>query len=140
MEQLAEFVTNHMVLSVLFMIILTLLIKNILADVGQGGTSVGTSEATRLMNRENAVLLDIRNSEEFSNGHILNATNIPFTDFESRNSDLEKLRDQPIILCCNTGSTTGGAAASLKKLGFDNIHRLKGGIDGWKHASLPLAT
>ncbi len=140
MEQFSEFVTNHMVLSVLFVVILTLLIKNLLDDVAQGASSVDPSEATRLLNRENAVVVDIRSSDEFSEGHILNASNIPYSEFEIRTAELEKLRDRPIIICCKTGTATNVAIASLKKMGFENLYRLKGGIDNWKHASLPLAT
>ncbi len=140
MEQFAEFITNHLVLSILFVVISSLLIKNLLTDFTQGGSSVEASEATRLINRENAVLLDIRPTAEFSDGHIINATNIPFSDFDNRTSELEKFRDRPIIICCKTGTSASLAAASLKKLGFENIQRLKGGIEGWKHASLPLAS
>ncbi|MFK8068740.1 MAG: rhodanese-like domain-containing protein [Gammaproteobacteria bacterium] len=140
MEQFAEFVTNHMVLSVLFVVILTLLIKNLSAEVVQGASSVDPSEATRLLNRENAIVVDIRSPDEFSEGHILNAKNIPYSEFETRTAELEKLRDRPMIICCKTGTSTNVAIANLKKMGFENLHRLKGGIDNWKHESLPLTT
>jgi len=140
MAQLAEFITNHLVLSVLFIVVLSLLINNFVTDFRQGGASIEASEATRLMNRENAIMLDIRNKSEFSDGHILNATNIPFSEFDNRTSDLEKLRNQPVIICCKTGTTASLAASALNKLGFEKSYRLKGGIEGWKQASLPLAT
>lgn len=140
MAQLVEFITNHLVLSVLFIVILSLLIKNLLTDFTQGGSSVEASEATRLMNRENAIMLDIRNTAEFSDGHILNATNIPFSEFDNRTNDLEKIRNKPVIVCCKTGTSASLAVAALNKLGFENIYRLKGGIEGWKNASLPLAS
>ncbi len=140
MEQLSEFISNHLVLCVLFVVILVLLIKNLLTDFTQGGASIEASEATRLMNREKAILLDIRSQSEFSDGHIINATNIPFSEFDSRASELEKLRDHPVIICCKTGTTASLAVTALKKLGFEKIYRLKGGIEGWKQSSLPLAT
>jgi len=138
MDQLLEFITNHLVLCGLFVVILVLLIKNLLTDFTQGGSSIEASEATRLMNRENAILLDIRNQAEFSDGHIINATNIPFSEFENRASELEKLRDHPVIICCKTGSTARLAVSNLKKLGFEKIYHLKGGIESWKNADLPL--
>jgi len=140
MGQLSEFIGNHLVLSILFLIILSLLIQNLLTGFKQGGSSVEASEATRLMNRENAIMLDIRNTAEFSDGHIINATNIPFSEFDNRTADLEKLRDKPIIICCKTGTSASLAVTALNKLGFEKIYRLKGGIEGWKHASLPLAS
>ena len=140
MEQFAEFITNHLVLSVLFVVILSLLIKNLLTDFTQGGSSVESSEATRLINRESAIMLDIRNSAEFSDGHILNAINIPFSEFDKRSAELEKLRDHPVIICCKTGTSASLAVTALNKLGFEKTYRLKGGIEGWKHASLPLAS
>ncbi len=140
MGQLSEFIGNHLVLSILFLIILSLLIQNLFADFKQGGSSVEAAEATRLMNREDAIMLDIRNTAEFSDGHIINATNIPYSEFDNRSSDLEKIRDKPVIVCCKTGTSASLAVTALNKLGFEKIYRLKGGIEGWKHASLPLAS
>ena len=140
MGQLSEFIGNHLVLSILFLIILSLLIQNLFADFKQGGSSVEAAEATRLMNREDAIMLDIRNTAEFSDGHIINATNIPYSEFDNRSSDLEKIRDKPVIVCCKTGTSANLAVTALNKLGFEKIYRLKGGIEGWKHASLPLAS
>ncbi len=139
MGQISEFIGNHLVLSVLFFVILFLLIQNLFTEFKQGGSSIEASEATRLINRENAIMLDIRNTAEFSDGHIINSTNIPFSEFDNRTSDLEKLREHPVIICCKTGTSANLAVTALNKLGFENIYRLKGGIEGWKHASLPLA-
>jgi rhodanese-related sulfurtransferase len=124
----------------MFVVISSLLVKNLFSDFTQGGSSVDTSEATRLINREDAILLDIRSIAEFSEGHILNAINIPFTDLDNRTSELEKFRDRAIIIYCKTGVSAGQAATSLNKLSFKKIHRLKGGIENWKQANLPLAT
>ncbi len=140
MEQFFEFVTNHPILWALLILISILLIKNLLADLSGGTSLVDPSAATLLMNRENAILLDIRKPEDFSKGHILSAINIPLSELENRISELEKYRERPIIICCNTGTTATLAMKQLKKMGFEKIYRLKGGIEGWKQASLPLAT
>lgn len=140
MEQLTEFITNHLVLSTLFVVLSGLLIRSMLTDLKQGGTSLEASGATLMLNRENAVMLDIRTAADFSEGHVINAINIPFSEFDNRAADLEKLRDRPIIVCCKTGTSASQSVASLKKLGFEKTYRLKGGIEGWKQSNLPLAT
>lgn len=140
MEQLAEFITNHLILSTLFVILSSLLIRSLLTDLKQGGKSLEASSATLMLNREDAVMLDIRTAADFAEGHIINAKNIPFSEFEKRTHELEKLRDRPIIVCCKTGTSASQAVASLNKLGFEKMYRLKGGIEGWKHSNLPLAT
>ncbi len=140
MEQITEFITNHLVLSTLFVVLSGLLIRSMLTDLKQGGTSLEASGATLMLNRENAVMLDIRTAADFSEGHVINAINIPFSEFDRRTADLEKLRDRPVIVCCKTGTSASQSVASLKKLGFEKTYRLKGGIEGWKQSNLPLAT
>lgn len=140
MEHLGEFITNHLVLVLLFVIILFMLIKILLTDLIQGGSHIDATEATRLINREDAIVLDIRDSAEFTQGHIISAVNIPFADLSNQINKLDQYRNKPVIICCRTGMTAGTAIGILKKSGIEKIYRLKGGIDGWKHANLPLAT
>ena len=75
---------------------------------------------------------------EFRRGHIINAVHIPEAQIEAELPRLEKHRDQPLILVCQSGQSASRPAAKLKKAGFEKVHILAGGILGWEGASLPL--
>lgn len=139
MAQLGEFISNHLILVVLFLVALGLLIRNLMGDFGKGGKAIDSHEATRLINRENAVILDIRGQAEFNKGHIINAVNIPTSELETRVSELQKYQDRPVIICCQTGMTASPAITILNKSGLSRVLRLRGGIDSWKQEHLPLA-
>ena len=104
---------------------------------GTGGPSVGTVEAVHLMNREDAIVIDVRDAAEYASGHILNARNLPAAELEARAGELEKFKERPVIVTCESGSRSGPAAASLRKKGFTRVVSLSGGIADWKAASLP---
>lgn len=138
MEQIVEFITNHIILSGAFVAILTLLFIDLLGSKLKGYPSASPAEATQLINRENAVVLDIREDNEFQTGHIVNAIHIPLSYLKDRTTELEKYKSRPIIAACRSGSRSGQACSQLKKAGFENIYNLKGGMMAWQHASLPI--
>ena len=105
---------------------------------GAGGASVSTLEATQLINRQDALILDVRNAEEFQKGHILNARNIPMPQLDARNSDIARYKEKPVIVACESGNRSGGAAAVLRKQGFAQVFSLSGGIAAWQQAGLPV--
>jgi rhodanese-related sulfurtransferase len=105
---------------------------------GAGGPWVNTLQATQLMNREDALLIDVRGAAEFGSGHILGARNIPLADLQRRAGELDKHKAKPVIVYCNTGNTSGGAVALLRKSGFANVVNLTGGYAAWQQAGLPV--
>jgi rhodanese-related sulfurtransferase len=105
---------------------------------GNGGITV--TEATSLMNREDGVVLDVRETHEWSTGHIPNARHIALGQLESHLSELEKLKGKPIIVCCASGNRSSSACATLKKAGFEKVFNLAGGIGAWTDAGLPVTT
>jgi len=105
---------------------------------GAGGASVSTLEATQLINRQDALILDVRNAEEFRKGRILNARNIPLPELDARNSDIARYKTKPVIVACESGSRSGAAAAVLRKQGFAQVFSLRGGIAAWQQAGLPV--
>ena len=102
------------------------------------GREVGPTEAVQLINRRDAVVVDVRNAAEYKTGHVTNARNIPEADLDARMKDLEKVKTKPIIIACARGNTSAKAAAKLRKLGFNEVVSLRGGIAAWQQASLPL--
>jgi rhodanese-related sulfurtransferase len=104
----------------------------------QGGTSVSTSNLVALVNREDAVVLDVRDKKDFGAGHISGAVHMPFSSIETRASELAANKDKPIVLVCKMGQHSSAAGKKLKALGFDDVRRLSGGMAEWNAAGLPV--
>ena len=139
MERLPEFIANHLWLVSLFVAILALLLWNIFGSAMSGLVQVGPAEVTRMLNHEKALLLDLRANADYSAGHILSARNIPVAELENRQKELQKHKSAPIILCCNRDADGVRAGRVLKIAGFEKIYSLKGGLEAWRNANLPLA-
>jgi rhodanese-related sulfurtransferase len=105
---------------------------------GAGGPSVNTLEATQLINREDALVVDVREQAEYAQSHILNARLLPLSQVEAKIGDIEKFKDKPVILYCATGSRSSTAASVLRKGGFSKVFNLSGGFSAWQQAGLPV--
>ena len=107
-----------------------------------GGTvaHLTPAEATLLMNREDALVLDVRETGEWGAGHIQGARHITLGQLATRLSEIEKFKERPIIVCCASGNRSASACGQLKKEGFAKVYSLGGGIQSWRDASLPLTT
>jgi rhodanese-related sulfurtransferase len=105
---------------------------------GTGGPWVNTLQATQLMNRDDALVVDLRPAAEFADGHILGARNIPLAELERRAGELGKHKAKPVILHCADGSRAGGGIGLLRKNGFANVVNLTGGYAAWRQAGLPV--
>ncbi len=105
---------------------------------GTGGPWVTTLEATQLINREDALVLDVRDATEFAGGHMLGAKNIPVADIEKRAGEIEKQKSRPVIVLCNEGGRASKAAALLRARGFEKVVNLSGGFPAWQQAGLPV--
>ena len=105
---------------------------------GTGGPWVSTLEATQLMNRSDALVIDVREQAEFAQSHILNARGLPLSQIEARIGDIAKYKDRPVIVYCATGNRSGAAAAALRKGGFSQVFNLSGGFAAWRQAGLPV--
>jgi len=139
MDQMVEFVTNHYILSGLFAALLAALIYTTVASLFSSLKELNTHEATLLMNKEDAYILDIRPAAEFKKGHILGSKQIKSELVTKGNfSTLEKLRDKPIIIVCAMGMTSKRTASQMLKAGFEHVVTLKGGINAWQGAGLPI--
>ena len=139
MDQMVEFVTNHFILSGLFFALLAALIYTTVASQLSSLEELSTHEATLLMNKEDAYILDIRPAADFKKGHILGSKQIKAElvtkgDFAT----LEKSKDKPIIIVCAMGMTSKRTASQMLKAGFEKVVTLKGGYNAWQSANLPI--
>ena len=108
-----------------------------IASRGTQGGKVTATEAVRLINREKAVLIDVSEPAEYAASHAAGARNLPLAGLE-KSANLPKNKALPLVVLCPTGARATRAAATLKKLGFDNSQALAGGLTAWREANLPL--
>lgn len=130
-----DFVRNNLLLFVVAFVSGAMLLWPLFRR-GAGGPWVNTAEATHLINREDALVLDVRDPGEFGAGHILGAKNVPL----SRLGDAEvaKRKDRPVIVYCEGGERSSKAVAALKRQGFARVVNLTGGLRAWQQAGLPV--
>jgi rhodanese-related sulfurtransferase len=138
MSQLFEFFGNHPVLTMALVAVLAMLIGSELQRRLRSVRDIGPMEAIRLMNQQDALFIDTRTEAEYKEGHILDALHIPLGDLERRASELNKYKDRPLIAYCRSGHRSASAGGKLKKLGFETVHNLGGGIMAWQSANLPV--
>lgn len=141
MEQFLAFLQkNPTNLLLLAAVVVTggMLLWPFISRAARPGQEVGTVEAVQLINRRDAVVIDVRNAAEYKSGHVTNARHIPEAELDARMKELEKVKAKPIIVTCARGNTSAKVAAELRKRGFNEVVSLRGGIAGWQQASLPL--
>lgn len=104
----------------------------------RGIKEVNSMAALQLINHKNAVVLDVREQSEYDAGHVLNSKLIPLGKLKERLGELEKFRDQPIVVVCRSGNRSGTACSLLGKQGFTQAYNLAGGVLAWQKDKLPL--
>jgi len=95
-------------------------------------------EATLLINREDAAVVDVRALGDFEKGHLPNSRSLPLVDFDRRIGELDKFRGKPLIFYCDNGSSAAKAIAAVKKAGFEKLYSLRGGLYEWEKAGQPV--
>jgi rhodanese-related sulfurtransferase len=108
--------------------------------VRSSGKGVSVTEATLLINREDALVVDVRETSEWSAGHIPNARHIALGQLDKHMSELEKFKNRPVIICCASGNRSSTACGTLKRAGFERVFNLSGGLGAWTGAGLPVTT
>jgi rhodanese-related sulfurtransferase len=137
MNRLFEYTTNHPFLVAAAAILAVLAVVIEMRHRARGGSSVGTADAVRLAN-SGALLLDVRDAKDYEAGHIIEARNIPAAELASRAESLKKFKEKPVIVYCDGGFTSAGAARTLRASGFTKVVTLSGGLNSWRQENLPL--
>lgn len=139
MEHLGQFVINHWVLFSLWVLTLVALVATFLMKSKGRAPQIPPTEVTRLINHQDAIVIDVRDKTAYAKGHILGAMSLPLAELPNRLADLAIDRSKPVVLYCQAGSTSGGAVGPLTQAGFEKVYRLKGGVLEWQDANLPLS-
>lgn len=139
MSDFIEFSQQNWILYLALFAILGLLIGNEVLRKIRGVHALNAGEALRLVNDQDAWVVDIREGGEYKEGHIPQARHMPLASLRERSSELSKAGDRPIIVYCRNGNTSQSACAQLKKSGVANVYSLSGGLTAWQDANLPLS-
>lgn len=139
MDKFLEFAANHTLLVVALLVSFFVLVFSELRRKASGLINIDPPEAVTLINND-AMVIDLRNVESFSRGHIVNAKNIPFDEFDAQIEKIAKFKGKPIVAVCDAGSSSNKAVDSLRKSGFESVYGLKGGMTAWTQAGLPVVT
>ncbi len=132
-----KFVMDNIYLVVVALVSGSMLVWPILRR-GGGGPRVNASDAVQLINKHDAVVVDVREQSEFTVAHILNARNVPLKELDARVKELARFKEKPVIVTCDNGNRSRGGAATLRKLGFKQVYNLAGGLGAWQQAGLPM--
>lgn len=133
--QLLEFLSNHWPLTAAFVVLLILLVASELRNRMGSAQKVTPSEATRLINKEDALVIDLRDELAYKKGHIITAKHMLPTQLLA---DTKLAQDKPILLTCQSGYQSPGVGRQLRQKGFQQVYYLGGGIDNWLGAGLLL--
>lgn len=139
MQEIMQFVGNHPILSLAWVVLLGAVIFTTFQSRFSKVGDIARGEAIRLINKEDAVIVDLRNRDDYRKGHIANSLNLAASDIKSGNlGELEKAKGKPVIVVCASGTTSRDPAQNLIKAGFERVYVLKEGISGWSGENLPL--
>jgi rhodanese-related sulfurtransferase len=139
LHHLPEFIGHHTLLVMLFVVLLLALVGGEVSRLFRGYRELTPAGLTQLINRENALVVDLSSTADFDKGHIAGAKNVLMSQFDPENKELVKVKELPIALYCKSGNTSSQAAARLVKAGFKHVYWLGGGLAAWRQADLPTA-
>jgi rhodanese-related sulfurtransferase len=137
--QISEFTVNHPLLVIAFAVLLGLVFFNEMKIATQRFASLTPAAAVQLMNKEDVVVLDVREAAETIGGKIARAVQIPVGAVAKRIGELDKHKDKTVLVYCKSGARSGVACKELGKHGFDKVYSLNGGLMAWQEAHLPLS-
>lgn len=133
-----KFILNNLWLVIAAAVSGVMLIWPLIARMFTGIQEVDTVEAVQLINRRDALVLDVREQSEYATGHISHSRHIPLGALSGRLREVEKYKKKPVLVICRSGHRSAGACGMLRKQGFDEVRALKGGIQAWEEAKLPV--
>ncbi|MBB3226146.1 rhodanese-related sulfurtransferase [Luteibacter sp. Sphag1AF] len=140
LHKLPTFLTNHMLLAALFVVILAALIANEISRLFRKWKAVTPAGLTQMINRENALVIDMSSYADFEKAHIPGSRHVAPSQFDPENNkDLVKAKELPVVLVDKDGRSVGKAANRLIKAGFQKVFVLDGGVYAWQSAQLPVA-
>ena len=137
-DELLAFAGRHMYLAMALAGLTLALAYTEVARLFRGYKALRPAALTALINRENALVVDLSSTSEFEKGHIPGSRNVVQSQFDPESKALANAKSLPVVAVCRTGQASAGAAKRLKQAGFEHVYWLDGGIAAWQQADLPL--
>lgn len=137
MNRFFEYVVHHPFLVAAAAILAVLAAVIEFRQRARGSSAVAPADAVRLANA-GALLLDVRNGEEYEAGHIIEARHLPAAELAAKAETLKKYKGKPVVVYCDSGTASGAAARTLRASGFNKVVTLRGGLQSWRQENLPL--
>lgn len=138
LERLPEFLGNHPILTGALIAIIGLILYTEFQRLTRKYRALPPAEAVRVMNQDGALVLDVREDNEFAGGRIGGARHIPLTLLKQRITDIERFKEAPVVVYCRSGARSAMAASQLVSAGFTDVTNLQGGLQAWQSAGLPV--
>ena len=139
MQEYIDFARNNFLIVAGFIGVLGFIVKSEISRLTRKYKQVGVNEAVMLLNKDNTVVIDVREDKEIKGGMIKGANHITLGQLPTRLVEFEKNKQSPVLVYCRSGSRSGYACQILTKAGFEDVSNLAGGILAWESANLPLA-
>ena len=137
-HRLPEFIGNHPYLAFGFIAVLAAFLATEIGRLTRGYKALTPAGLTQLINRQNALLIDVSSIQDYEKGHVPGARHVAMSQFDPEGKELAKAKNLPVAIYCKSGQTAGTAAKRLKKAGFTDVYTLDGGLRTWMDAQLPL--
>ena len=139
MDRILEFAGAHPLLVFALLTSFLLVVFSEIRRKASNLMSVESTDAVKLINND-ATVIDLRSNESFARGHIVNARNVPLDELSAKLDKLTSLKDKPVLAVCEMGVSSTKAVNTLRQAGFESVYNLKGGMNGWSQAGLPVVT
>ena len=137
MQELIQFGEKHPLLCSAILAVFALLFIVEVLRLNRVRRMISPADATQLINRQRAEVLDLRSKEQFKTGHIIDSTNVSAQELVDNPKKIEKFKQKPLVIVCPTGGESQKVAALLAKKGY-NSYSIAGGIRAWVDAQMPL--
>ncbi len=138
MDRYIEFVTNHWLLCIALGVVTFLLLQELIDTLFRKFESLSPLLVVSKMNNDKTVVIDVREANEFKNGHIDSAINTPLGNFEKHIDQLKQHKHNPLIVVCQTGTRSAPACKKLTAAGFDQVFSMTGGMQSWQENNYPI--
>ena len=138
MTEYITFVQNNPLLFIGLVVVIAFIVKIEIARLTRKYNQINTNEAVQLLNKDETVVVDVREDKEVQTGIINGAKHIPLGSLSDQMSQLNNAKDKPILIYCRSGNRSSTACQKLTQLGFSDVYNLAGGIMSWESANLPI--
>ena len=139
MDRILEFAGNHTLLVTALVVSFLVAIFFELRRKAGGTINIEAGDAVKLINN-GAVVIDLRGAEAFGRGHIVSARSVPHDELEAKAATLAQDKTKPIVAVCDNGISSTRSVNLLRQQGYGSVYGLKGGMNGWSSAGLPVVT